>query len=102
MDERIQTKAKSTQNLPYFECRLGIHTGKVVAGVVGESKFAYDIWGSAVNVASRMESGGEASRVNISGATYRLIKNQFECTYRGKLPIKNMGEVEMYFVEALL
>jgi class 3 adenylate cyclase len=89
-------------NKPYFECRLGIHTGKVVAGVVGKSKFAYDIWGSAVNVAARMESGGEAGKVNISGATYELVKDQFECSYRGKIPIKNMGEVDMYFVEGIL
>ncbi|MCU0329056.1 MAG: response regulator [Chitinophagales bacterium] len=99
MAEYKQTQIANNQ--PYFECRLGIHTGKVVAGVVGESKFAYDIWGSAVNVASRMESSGEAGMVNISGTTYELIKDQFQCTYRGKIPIKNMGEVDMYFVEKM-
>lgn len=79
--------------------RLGIHTGKVVSGVVGTKKFAYDIWGDAVNVASRMESSGEAGKINISGATYALIKQEFKCTYRGKIMAKNKGEVDMYFVE---
>ena len=79
--------------------RVGIHTGHVVAGVVGKKKYAYDIWGSAVNVASRMESNGEAGKVNISSSTYELIGDQFNCHYRGKISAKNVGEIDMYFVE---
>ncbi len=82
-----------------WDIRLGIHTGTVIAGVVGQYKFAYDIWGDTVNVASRMESSGEAGKVNISGTTYELVKHQFMCTYRGAIQAKNKGEVEMYFVE---
>jgi class 3 adenylate cyclase len=67
--------------------------------VVGEKKFAYDIWGDTVNTASRMESSGEPGKVNISGATYELIKEKFRCEYRGKIPAKHKGEIEMYFVE---
>lgn len=84
---------------PILELRIGIHTGPVVAGVVGKKKFAYDIWGDAVNIAARMESSGEPNRVNISGETYSLIKDQFVCTHRGKIPAKNKGEIDMYFVE---
>ncbi|WP_161888392.1 adenylate/guanylate cyclase domain-containing protein [Pontibacter russatus] len=83
-----------------FEIRVGIHTGPVVAGIVGTTKFAYDIWGDTVNTAARMESSGVAGRVNISGATYELIKDEFRCTYRGKVDAKNKGDVDMYFVEA--
>ncbi|MDX2306244.1 MAG: adenylate/guanylate cyclase domain-containing protein [Microscillaceae bacterium] len=86
---------------PYFEYRLGIHTGKVVAGVIGKKKFAYDIWGSSVNVASRMESNGEAGRINVSGDTYQIVKRVFECEYRGKIPIKNLDEIDMYFVNRI-
>ncbi len=85
-----------------FEIRIGIHTGPVVAGIVGKIKFAYDIWGDTVNLASRMESSGEPGRINISGSTYELVKARFHCTHRGKIKAKNKGEVDMYFVEGLL
>lgn len=82
-----------------FEIRIGIHTGPVVAGIVGVKKFAYDIWGDTVNIASRMESSGEAGKVNISGSTYELVKDKFKCEYRGKIEAKNKGQIDMYFVE---
>lgn len=84
-----------------WELRIGIHTGPVVAGVVGKRKFAYDIWGDTVNTASRMESSGEPGRVNISDSTYHLIKDFFSCTHRGKIPAKNKGEITMYFVDGI-
>jgi class 3 adenylate cyclase len=90
------------QNKPYFECRLGIHSGKVVAGVIGKKKFAYDIWGDTVNLASRLETSGEVGKVNISGATYELVKDQFDCEYRGKVNAKGKGEIDMYFVKNTL
>ncbi len=91
---------KIAMGAPFFEVRIGIHTGPVVAGIVGVKKFAYDIWGDTVNVASRMESGGEEGKVNISETTYDLVKDKFNCTYRGKIQAKNKGMIDMYFVES--
>jgi len=90
---------KKRKKEPIFEARVGIHTGPVIAGVVGDIKFAYDIWGDTVNVASRMETNSESGKVNISGTTYGLVKDAFKCTHRGKVLAKNMGMVDMYFVE---
>jgi len=87
------------ENRPTFEARIGLHTGAVVAGIVGSKKFAYDIWGDTVNIASRMESHGEVGRVNISQTTYELVNEEFECLHRGKLEVKSKGEVDMYFVK---
>lgn len=92
--------ANKIQNLPVFEIRAGIHTGPLVAGVVGLNKFAYDIWGDAVNLASQMEQHSEPGKVNISGETYSLIKDSFNCTYRGKIEAKSKGQVDMYFVDS--
>ncbi|XOV65908.1 MAG: adenylate/guanylate cyclase domain-containing protein [Fluviicola sp.] len=87
------------QGLQSWEIRIGIHTGELVAGVIGSKKFAFDVWGDAVNVASRIESAGEPGRINISGTTQALIKDHFETEYRGEIEVKNRGAVGMYFVE---
>ena len=94
--------ANKIQNLPVFEIRIGIHTGPLVAGVVGLKKFAYDIWGDAVNLAAQMEQLSDTGKVNISGETYELVKDHFRCTYRGKIEAKSKGEVDMYFVESMI
>jgi class 3 adenylate cyclase/lipopolysaccharide biosynthesis regulator YciM len=90
---------RRANGLPAWELRIGIHTGPVVAGVVGKNKYAYDIWGGTVNVASRMESNGEPGEINISADTYYQVNKYYDCRYRGKLYAKNVGEIDMYFVE---
>lgn len=90
---------KMAAGLPFTEIRIGIHTGQVVAGIVGVKKYSYDIWGDTVNTASRMESSGEAGKINISEDTYALVKTKFKCAHRGKITAKNKGEIDMYFVE---
>jgi class 3 adenylate cyclase len=97
MQEHVAQKKLANQEV--FEIRIGIHTGPVVAGIVGIRKFAYDIWGDTVNVASRLESSGEAGKINISGGTYEYVKDKFVCTHRGKIEAKNKGQIDMYFVE---
>ncbi|NQU52385.1 MAG: tetratricopeptide repeat protein [Bacteroidetes bacterium] len=97
MDEK--NKANEAQSKDTWGLRVGINTGPIMAGVVGRKKYAYDIWGSTVNVASRMESAGEVGKVNISEATFEQVKEKFKCFHRGKVMAKNVGEVDMYFIE---
>ncbi|MCF8258774.1 MAG: hypothetical protein K9J06_14555 [Flavobacteriales bacterium] len=97
---RLQ-KEKEARNERFWEIRIGISTGPLTAGVVGKKKFAYDIWGDTVNTASRMESHSEPGKVNISATTYELVKDYFDCTYRGKFDAKGKGEVDMYFVNGI-
>lgn len=99
---RLQSEKEERlrQMLPVFSFRFGIHTGPVIAGIVGMSKFEFDIWGDTVNTAARMEQSGEIDRINVSGATYLQIKDKFDCTYRGKVEAKNKGAIDMYFVNS--
>ncbi len=96
-----KSKEENPNDEKRFEIRIGINTGPVVAGVVGTDKFAYDIWGDTVNIASRMESNSKPGKVNISENTYKVIKDEFECTYRGEIDAKNRGKMKMYFVNSI-
>ncbi len=90
---------RSVDNRMYYEVRIGINSGSVIGGVVGHSKYSFDIWGSSVNIAARMENKSEVGKINISENTYQLIKDVFECSHRGKISAKGIGEIDMYFVE---
>jgi class 3 adenylate cyclase len=86
---------------PLWAVRIGIHTGPVIAGMVGNRKFAYDIWGESVNYASRMESSSEPNRINLSGQTYSRVKDFFECEHRGQVLTKDKKKVDMYFAKGI-
>jgi class 3 adenylate cyclase len=98
MEDAKKNKEGGIMNI---DVRIGINTGPVVSGVVGTRKFAYDIWGDAVNVASRMESMSEPGKINVSESTYLLIKDTYECEHRGQIHVKNKGMMDMYFVHGL-
>lgn len=94
-----KAKTLSSDKETRFEMRIGIHSGPAIAGVVGTKKFAYDVWGDTVNIASRMESTSSAGKINISGSTYELVKHRFDCEYRGEISAKSKGRMKMYFVK---
>lgn len=88
-----------TRGVSPWEIRVGIHTGELVAGVIGQRRFAYDVWGDAVNIASRIESSGKPGMLNISNSTWELVKDHFQFTPRGEIEVKNRGKIGMYFVQ---
>lgn len=95
-------QSSALEGMKFWDIRIGIHTGTVIAGVVGQKKLSYDIWGDTVNTASRMESSGEAGKINISGTTYEFVKEFFLFEHRGKMPVKYKGELDMYFVNGII
>ena len=98
-DYMLSRKQKMGDNT--FDLRIGINSGSVVAGIVGVKKFAYDIWGDTVNIAARMEQNSEQGKINISQTTYELVKDKYNCVYRGEIEAKNKGKLSMYFVERI-
>lgn len=108
-DHAIQCVVAAKQILEYlqvrnlksaikWEIRIGLHSGSVVAGIVGKNKYTYDLWGDTVNIANRMESACEVGNINVSAYTYDLVQSKFQGNYRGKINIKGKGEIDMYYV----
>ena len=96
-----QLKDALPDSLPYFPLRIGINTGESVVGVIGRRRFAYDVWGTAVNLAARMEQNSESDCINISQSTYERVKDFFDCEPRGQIEARNIGNVEMYFLDRI-
>jgi len=94
-----ETARRMSRSQPAFNIRIGLHTGPLVAGVIGDQRFTYDLWGDTVNTASRLESGGEPGRINVSGTTYKQLETFFQCTPRGRIQVKNRTSVDMYFLD---
>jgi class 3 adenylate cyclase len=103
MQKFIQDKVKENieKGQKPWNVRIGIHTGELVAGVIGKTKFAYDVWGNTVNLAARMESTSENGKIQITQFTYDLVKDYFDCTLRGEVEAKNIGKIQTYFVNGL-
>ncbi|MEM7466065.1 MAG: adenylate/guanylate cyclase domain-containing protein [Pseudomonadota bacterium] len=93
----IRMRAEISEH-PELGIRFGINSGEVVAGVIGRKRLFYDLWGDTVNIASRMESHGRKNQIQITKATYELIKDEFDCEYRGKVALKGLGEMDAYIV----
>ncbi len=98
---RKEPKLVEELDLNNWQIRVGLHSGPCISGVVGNKKYVFDIWGDSVNVAARMESASEPMQVNVSHSTYELIDDFFVCSHRGSQLVKNIGEIEMYFLERL-
>jgi len=98
---RQYNQKRNLEGLESWDLRIGVHVGPVIAGVVGKKKYAYDIWGSTVNIASRLESNGMPGKVNISSSVFELIKDKYSCSYRGKINAKNIGDIDMYFLDGM-
>jgi class 3 adenylate cyclase len=98
---QVYNKEKEVNGEKGWGVRIGIHTGVVIAGVVGSKRFAYDIWGDSVNIASRIEAASTIGKVNVSGVTYELVKEFFKCEYRGEIKAKNKGYIDMYYVHSI-
>lgn len=97
--QKESEKCQKTNQL-YFDIRIGVHIGSVIAGVLGKKKLSFDIWSHNVNIASRMENNSEIGAINISEPVYNKIKDHFKCTYRGEIPVKGLGMMAQYFVES--